>query len=155
MPSLIFDVSGRLYPEDQEYSFFLLPTDTPQSVAKKTNVSRHARTSPVCYWCLKILRLTLVKKCCDWECNKRLFLKPFVFFHLLRHLATTLKCLFSNWIKFMLSDDNCWKTPTSILRQNEQHDQIEIMANHDPLCKRINNDKENILKSIMRKKQRM
>ena len=31
---------------------------------------------------------------------KRLFLKTFVFFHLLRHLATTWKCLFSNWIKF-------------------------------------------------------
>ena len=29
------------------------------------------------------------------------------------------------------------KTLTSILRQNEQHEQIEIMANHGPFCKRI------------------
>ena len=31
---------------------------------------------------------------------------------------------------------------TSILPQNEQHEQIEIMANHGPFCKRIKNDKE-------------
>ena len=42
------------------------------------------------------LRLTLAKKRCEWECNKTIFLKTFMFFHLLRHLATTLKCLFSN-----------------------------------------------------------
>ena len=43
----------------------------------------------------------------------------------------------------------------SMLRQNEQHEQIEIMANHGPFCKRMKNDKENFLKSIMRKRQRM
>ena len=32
---------------------------------------------------------------------------------------------------------------------DEQHEQIEIMAHHGPFCKRIDNDKENILKSIM------
>ena len=36
-----------------------------------------------------------------------------------------------------LSDDNCWKTLTSVLRQNEPNEQIESMANHGPLCKRI------------------
>ena len=41
----------------------------------------------------------------------------------------------------------------SILRQNEQHEQIEIMANHGSLYKRIKHDKENILKSIMWKRQ--
>ena len=41
------------------------------------------------------------------------------------------------------------KTLTSILRQNEQHKQIEIMANRGPFCKRIKYDKENIIKSIM------
>ena len=41
----------------------------------------------------------------------------------------------------------------SILRQNEQHEQIEIMENHGPFCKRIKNDKENILNSIMWKRQ--
>ena len=45
------------------------------------------------------------------------------------------------------------KTLTSILRQNEQHEQIEIIPNHGPFCRRIKNDKENILKSIMWKKQ--
>ena len=29
----------------------------------------------------------------------------------------------------------------SILRQNEQHEQIETMANHGPCCRRIKNDK--------------
>ena len=49
--------------------------------------------------------------------------------------------------------NNCLKTLTSILRQNEQHEQIEIMANHGPLCKRHKKDKENILESIMWKRQ--
>ena len=29
-----------------------------------------------------------------------------------------------------------------MLRQNEQHEQIEIMANHGPFCKRLKNDLE-------------
>ena len=44
------------------------------------------------------------------------------------------------------------KTITSVLRQNEQHEQIKIMANHGPLCKTIKNDKENILKLTMLKR---
>ena len=32
----------------------------------------------------------------------------------------------------------------SVLRQNEQHELIEIMANSGPLCKGIENDKGNI-----------
>ena len=43
----------------------------------------------------------------------------------------------------------------SILRQNEQHEEIEIMANNGPFCKRIKNDKENSLKSIVWKRQRI
>ena len=43
----------------------------------------------------------------------------------------------------------------SILRQNEQHEQIEIMANHGPFYQKIKNDKENILKLIMWKRQTM
>ena len=45
------------------------------------------------------------------------------------------------------------KTLTSILRQNEQHEQIEIMANYDPCCIRTKHDKEHILKSIIWKRQ--
>ena len=52
-----------------------------------------------------------------------------------------------------LSGDNCSKTLTSVLRQNEQHEQVGIMANHGPLRKRIKNDKENILKYTMWKRQ--
>ena len=36
-----------------------------------------------------------------------------------------------------------------MLRQNEQHEQIEIVANHGPLCKRMKSDKGIILKSAM------
>ena len=41
----------------------------------------------------------------------------------------------------------------SILRQNEQHEQIEIMANYGPFCKRIKKDKENILNLIVWNRQ--
>ena len=34
------------------------------------------------------------------------------------------------------------------VRQNVQHELIEIMANHGPFCKRIKNNKDYILKSI-------
>ena len=53
---------------------------------------------------------------------------------------------FKKELNLHLSGDNGWKTLTSVLRQNEQHEQVEIMANHVFLCKRIKNDKENILK---------
>ena len=45
------------------------------------------------------------------------------------------------------------KTLMSALRQNEELEQIEIRANHRPLCKRIKHDKENILESAMWKRQ--
>ena len=35
----------------------------------------------------------------------------------------------------------------SVLRQNEQHEQIESISNHGPLRKEIENDKGNILES--------
>ena len=34
-----------------------------------------------------------------------------------------------------------------MLRQSEQHEQIEIMANNGPFCKGIKNDKVDILES--------
>ena len=40
-----------------------------------------------------------------------------------------------------------------VLRQNEPHAQIKIMANHGPLCKQVKNDKRNILKSATWKSQ--
>ena len=53
-------------------------------------------------------------------------------------MATFSKCLFSNLIKFTFGRRQQLKTLTSILRQNEQHEHIKIMANHGPLCMRIN-----------------
>ena len=51
-----------------------------------------------------------------------------------------------------MSDDNYCKTLTSVLRQDEQLEQIEIMAKQGTLCKGIENDKENIPKSELCKK---
>ena len=75
---------------------FLLP-DTPQSVKEKTKVSS-ATCADVTrlLFMFENLRLTLAKKHCEWERNKTIISKTFVFFHLLRHLATTSKCLFLN-----------------------------------------------------------
>ena len=43
-----------------------------------------------------------------------------------------------------------------MLRQNEQFEQIEIMANNDPCCTGIENDKGNIFESeLWGKKQKM
>ena len=72
--------------------------------------------------------------------------KTFRIFHWLRHLATSSKCLFSNCNNLTSVRRQLKKTPhRSVLRQNEQHEQIEIMANHGPLCKGIENDKGNSL----------
>ena len=38
--------------------------------------------------------------------------------------------LFSNWIKLTIVRGRLLKTLTSVLSQNEQNEQIEIMANH-------------------------
>ena len=40
-----------------------------------------------------------------------------------------------------------------MLRQNEQHGQIEIMTNNCPFCKGIENDKRNIFESELWKKK--
>ena len=39
--------------------------------------------------------------------------------------------------------------------EKEQHEQIESVANHGSLCKRIKNEKENIINSAMWKRQGM
>ena len=89
-------------------------------------------------------KLTLGKKRCEWECNKTIISETFCVFSLVRTSGYHLKvCVFKLNIKFTFVRR---KTLTSVLRQNEQHEQVEIMANHGPLCKRINNNKENILK---------
>ena len=42
-----------------------------------------------------------------------------------------------------------------MLRQNKQHQQIEIMENNGPFCKGIENDKGNIFESELWKKHWM
>ena len=76
------------------------------------------------------LRPMLAKKRCEWECNKTIISEKFCVFPFVKTSGYHLKV-------FVFI--------TSILRQNEQHEQIEIMANHGPFCKRIKNDKVNIL----------
>ena len=44
------------------------------------------------------------------------------------------------------------KTLTSVLRQNDQYEQIEIMASNGPFCKGIENNKGNIFESELREK---
>ena len=98
------------------------------------------------------LRLTLAKKRCEWECNKTIISENFCVFPFVQTSSYHLKVL--NQIH-ICKTTIVEKTLTSVLRQNEQHEQIEIMANHGPFCKRIKHDKGNILKSIMWKRQRM
>ena len=95
MASLLFDVIGRLYPKDQEFiKKKFLPTDTPQSVASKTKVSQHARTSTACYCCLKMLRLTFAKKRCEWQCNKTTYSETFCVFPLVKETKSVTMKIF-------------------------------------------------------------
>ena len=102
------------------------------------------------------LRLTLAKKRCKWECNKTIISEHFCGFPFVKTSDFHLKVFVFTLNQIHICQTTIVeKTLTSILRQNEQHEQIEIIANHGPFCKRIKNDKENILKSIMWKRQRM
>ena len=98
------------------------------------------------------LRLTFAKKRCELECNKTIIYENFCVFPFVKtsdyHLIVYV---------FKLNQIHICQTAVveNHLRQNEQHEQIETMANYSPFCKRIKNDKENILKSIMWNRQRM
>ena len=112
------------------------------------------RGSPRLLLMFENLTLTLAKKHCEWECNKTIISENVCVFPFVKTPGYHLKVFcFQIESNLNLSDDNCCETLTSILRQNEQHEQIETLANHGPFCKRIKNDKENILKSIMWKRQ--
>ena len=101
------------------------------------------------------LRLTLAKKRCESECNKTIISENFCVFPFVKISGYHLQVLlfFFKLNQIYICQTTIVETLTSILRQNEQHEQIEIMANHGPFCKRIKNDKENILKLIMWKRQ--
>ena len=96
------------------------------------------------------LRLTLAKKRCKSECNKTIISENVCVFPFVKTSGYHLKVFV-----FKLNQIHICQTTIieKHLRQNEQHEQIEIMANHGPFCKRIKkNDKENILKLIMWKR---
>ena len=82
MTSLIFDVIGRLYPMDQEKSFFVANRYSSISCIKDKSIAACADvTRPLLMF--ENLRLTLAKKRCEWECNKTIISKnvcvfPFV-----------------------------------------------------------------------------
>ena len=88
------------------------------------------------------LRLTLAKKRCEWECNETIIYENFCVFSFVKTSGYHLKVFVFklNQIHFCQTTI-VEKTFTSILRQNEQHEQIETMANHGPFCKSIKNDK--------------
>ena len=50
--------------------------------------------------------------------------------------------MFAFKLNFSVVRKQLLKTLTSVLRQNEPHEQIETMANHGPLYKRIKRDKK-------------
>ena len=102
------------------------------------------------------LGLTLAEKRCELECNKTFISENFCVFPLVKISGYHLKVFVFKLNQIHICQTTIVeKTLTSILRQNEQHEQIETMSNDGPFCKRIKNDKENILKSIMWKRQRM
>ena len=95
------------------------------------------------------LRLTLAKKRCEWECNKTIISENFCVFPFVKTSGYHVKVFVFKLNKIHICQTTIVENTTSILRQNEQHERIEIMANHGPFCKMIKNDKENILKLIM------
>ena len=102
------------------------------------------------------LRLTLAKKRCEWECNKTIISENFCVFPFVMTSGYHLKVFVFKFNQIHICQTTIVeKNLTSILRQNEQCEQIEIMANHGPFCKGIKNDEENILKLITGKRQRM
>ena len=100
------------------------------------------------------LRLTLAKKRCEWECNKAIISETFCFFLSVKTSGYHLKVFVFKLNKIYICQTTIVeKTLMLVLRQNEQHWKIEILANHGPMCKRIKNDKENILLSTVWKRQ--
>ena len=92
------------------------------------------------------IRLTLAKKRCEWDRNKTIISENFRVFPFVKTTGYYLKVFVFKFNQIHICQTTIVeKTLTLILHQNEQHEQIEIMANHGPFCKRIKNDKENIL----------
>ena len=102
------------------------------------------------------LRLTLAKKRCEWECNKTIIFETFCVSPFVKTSGYHLKVFV-----FKLNQINICQTTIVEKHLRRYYDrmnsmsEIKVMANHGPFCKRIKNDKENIPKSIMWKRQRM
>ena len=138
MTSLLYDIIGRLYPKDQEYSksFYCQQQILNQLLKRqKYRNMRERHPSVIAVWKFKT---EVNKERCKWECNKTIISETFCVFPLVKTSGYHLKAFVLKLTKIYM----CRKTLTSVLRQIEQHEQIKIMANHGPLCKRIKNDKE-------------
>ena len=89
------------------------------------------------------LRLTLAKKRCKLERDKTIISENFCVFPIVKTSGYHLKVFVFKLNHIHTCQTTIVeKTLTSILRQNEQHEQIKIMANHGPFCKRIKHDKK-------------
>ena len=89
MTSFTFDIIGRLYPKDQDnQNIFVANRYSAISCIKEKSIATCADVTHLSLM-FENLRLALAKKRCEWECNKTIISKTFVYFHLLRHMATT------------------------------------------------------------------
>ena len=82
-------------------------------------------------------RLTLAKKRCECECNKTIISEHIFVFSFVKTSGYHLKVFVFKLNQIHICQTTIVENISSILRQNKQHEQIEIMANHGPFCKRI------------------
>ena len=86
---------------------------------------------------LENLRLTSAKKRSEWECNKTIVSENVCVFSFVKISGYHLKVFVFKLNLITFVRRQLLKNTYVILCQNEQHEQIEIMANHGPFCKRI------------------
>ena len=78
MTSYLFDVIGRLYLKDQEYYQSLFYANRYSSICCIKDKSIVTCANFTCLLLLfENLRLTLAKKCCEWECSKTIISETF------------------------------------------------------------------------------
>ena len=100
------------------------------------------------------LTLTLAKKRCEWGCNKTIISENFCVFPFVKTSGYHLKV-------FVFKSNQIHICQTTIVEKHlrwyyvrmNSMSKLKAWANHGPFCKRIKNDNENILKSIMWKRQ--
>ena len=86
------------------------------------------------------LRLMLAKKRCKWECNKTIISENFCVFPFDKTSGYHLKVFVFKLNQIHICQMTIVEKHLCQLRQNKQHEQIEIVANNGPFCKRPKND---------------